>query len=266
MDRKDAGMALTGEPHVLVIAGSDSSGGAGIARDIETVAAFGVRICVAVTAVTAQTHDGVSSVEFMSAELVADQMSTALAANRVAAIKIGMLGTARTVAAVTSVLRSLPDIPVVLDPILASSSGRSLLELDAIGPLKADLMPLCTLVTPNLIELALLCDAETATTDDALAKQSQHLLLDGARAVLVKGGHAQGRHSTDVLFRPDQPPVRFDAPRLMGEMRGTGCALSSAIAAGLVLDLSLAECVGRAKQYVFKKYRTGPNTGSKPAY
>jgi hydroxymethylpyrimidine kinase/phosphomethylpyrimidine kinase len=266
MDQKDAGMALTGEPHVLVIAGSDSSGGAGIARDIETVAAFGIRSCVAVTAVTAQTHDGVCSVDFMPAELIAEQMWTALTANRVAAIKIGMLGTAETVAAVTSVLRSLHDIPVVLDPILASSSGRSLLEIDAIGPVKTDLMSLCTLVTPNLIELALLCDAETATTEDALAKQSQHLVLDGARAVLVKGGHAEGRHSTDILFRPDQPPIRFDAPRLMGGMRGTGCMLASAIAAGLAQDTSLEECVGRAKQYVFKKYSTGPDTGSKPPY
>lgn len=259
-------MALTGEPHVLVIAGSDSSGGAGIARDIETVAAFGVRTCVAVTAVTAQTHDGVSSVEFMPAELVAEQMSTALAANRVAAIKIGMLGTVRTVAAVTSVLRAHPDIPVVLDPVLASSSGQPLLEKVAIAPLKVDLIPLCTLVTPNLIELALLCEVETATSDDALAKQSQHLVADGARAVLVKGGHAKGRQSTDILFQPHQPPVRFDAPRLMGAMRGTGCMLSSAIAVGLVLDFPLAECVGRAKQYVFKKYSTGWVAGSMRPY
>jgi hydroxymethylpyrimidine/phosphomethylpyrimidine kinase len=265
MDQKDAGMALTGAPYALVIAGSDSSGGAGIARDIETFAAFGVRTCVAVTAVTAQTHDGVSSVVFMPAELIAEQMSTALTANRVAAIKIGMLGTARTVAAVTSVLRAHPDIPVVLDPILASSSGRSLLEIDAIAALKADLMPLCALVTPNLIELALLCGAEMATSDDALAKQAQCLVADGARAVLVKGGHAQGRHSTDILFRPDHPPARFEAPRVEGGMRGTGCILSSGIAAGLVLGLSLAECAGRAKQYVSKKYRTGPNMGSKPA-
>lgn len=261
MDHKDTDMALTGEPHLLVIAGSDSSGGAGIARDIETITAFGVRTCLAVTAVTAQTHDGVSSVEFMPAELVAEQMWTALAANRVAAIKIGMLGTARTVAAVTSVLRSRPDIPVVLDPILASSSARSLLEPDAVGALKTDLMSLCTLVTPNLIELALLCDAETATSDDALANQSQHLVANGARAVLVKGGHAGGTRSTDILFQTDQPPVRFDAPRLMGAMRGTGCMLSSAIATGLVLDLSLAECVGRAKQYVFKKYSHRPGHG-----
>jgi hydroxymethylpyrimidine/phosphomethylpyrimidine kinase len=245
-------MALTGEPHVLVIAGSDSSGGAGIARDVAAVATFGVRTCLAVTAVTAQTHDGVRSVEFTPAELVAEQMSAALAANHVTAVKIGMLGTARTVAAVTFVLRAHPDIPVVLDPVLASSSGRSLLEMDAIAPLKADLMPLCTLVTPNQIELALLCGAETATSEDTLAKQSQHLVADGAQAVLVKGGHADGEQSTDILFRPGQPPVRFVAPRLKAGMRGTGCMLASAIAAGLAQDTSLEECVKRAKRYVFK--------------
>lgn len=245
-------MALTGKPHVLVIAGSDSSGGAGIARDIETVAAFGVRTCLAVTAVTAQTHDGVRSVDLTSAELVAEQMSAALAANRVRAVKIGMLGTARTIAAVTAVLRVHPDIPVVLDPVLASSSGRTLLENDAIGQLRADLMPLCTLVTPNLIELALLSDAETATNDGALAKQAQHLVAEGAKALLVKGGHAEGGQSTDILFRPDEPPVQFDARRLKGGMRGTGCMLASAIAAGLAEDTNLEECVRRAKRYVFK--------------
>lgn len=259
-------MALTGQPHLLVIAGTDSSGGAGIARDIETVAAFGVRTCLAVTAVTAQTHDAVRSVEFIPAELVVEQILTALAANRVTAIKIGMLGTARTIEAVTSVLRLHPEIPVVLDPVLASSSGRSLLEIDAIGYLKADLMPFCTLVTPNLIELALLCDTETATNDEALAKQAQRLVADGAQAVLVKGGHAEGGQSTDILFRPDQPPIRFDAIRLQGGMRGTGCMLASAIAAGLAQNTSLEECVRRAKQYVFKKYRTVPVTMTGPPY
>lgn len=259
-------MALTGGPHVLVIAGSDSSGGAGIARDVETVAAFGVRTCLAVTAVTAQTHDEVGSVEFIPADLVAEQISAALAANRIAAVKIGMLGTARTVAAVASALRAHPHIPVVLDPVLASSSGRLLLETDAITPLKADLMRLCTVVTPNLIELALLCDAKTATNDAVLAKQAQHLVADGAQAVLVKGGHADGGQSTDILFRPDQPPVRFDAPRLQGTMRGTGCMLASAIAAGLAQDTSLEECVWRAKQYVFKKYRAGSVAVSEQGY
>ncbi|MCO5071610.1 MAG: bifunctional hydroxymethylpyrimidine kinase/phosphomethylpyrimidine kinase [Rhizobiaceae bacterium] len=245
-------MATTGEPHVLVIAGSDSSGGAGIARDIETVAAFGLRSCVSVTAVTAQTHTAVTSVELMPAGLVAEQISAAFAANRIAAVKIGMLGTASTVAAVVSSLRAYPDTPIVLDPVLATTSGRPLLESDAIARLKADLMPLCALLTPNLNELALLCDAKTATSDDDVAWQAQELVSCGVRAVLVKGGHAEGRQSTDILFRPGRPPVRFDAPRLSGGARGTGCMLASAIATGLAQDLSLEDSVRRAKRYVFQ--------------
>ncbi|MCB1468287.1 MAG: bifunctional hydroxymethylpyrimidine kinase/phosphomethylpyrimidine kinase [Rhizobiaceae bacterium] len=245
-------IATAGAPHVLVIAGSDSSGGAGIARDIETVAAFGIRSCVSVTAVTAQTHTAVTSVEFMPARLVAEQISAAFATNRVAAVKIGMLGTASTVAAVVSSLQAYPDIPIVLDPVLASTSGRPLLESDAIVRLKADLMPLCTLLTPNLNELGLLCDAKTATSDEEVCRQAQELVSCGVRAVLVKGGHAEGRQSTDILFRPGRPPIRFDAPRLGGGARGTGCMLASAIGAGLAQGLSLEDSVRRAKRYVFQ--------------
>ncbi len=141
-------MALRREPHVLVVGGSDSSGGAGISRDIETISSIGVRTCLAVTALTVQTHEAVMEIHHLQPSLVADQMRAALQANTVAAIKIGMLATAEIVVAVAGALRENPQVPAVLDPVLASTSGRALLEAGAITAMKRNLMPLCRLVTP----------------------------------------------------------------------------------------------------------------------
>jgi hydroxymethylpyrimidine/phosphomethylpyrimidine kinase len=248
-------MALSGEPHVLVIGGSDSSGGAGIARDIETISSLGVRTCIAVTAVTVQTHEAVLETHHLPPGLLADQMRAALQANKVAAIKIGMLATEQTIVAVAAVLRENRDIPAVLDPVLAASSGRPLLEAGAIGTLTRDLMPLCCLVTPNLVELAVLAGSRPAVDDEEVLQQGQRLLDAGSPALLIKGGHAAGLRSTDILLRPRQQPIRFDAPRLVGSMRGTGCMLASAIAAHLAKTRSLEEAVCQGKQFVFMKLR-----------
>lgn len=248
-------MALRREPHVLVVGGSDSSGGAGIARDIETISALGLRTCLAITTVTVQTHEAVREIHHVQASLVADQMRAALHANKVAAIKIGMLATAEIVIAVAAVLRENPQVPAVLDPVLASSSGRALLEADAIAAVKRDLMPLCRLVTPNLIELALLVGAEPAAYESAVFGKGRKLLAAGAQALLIKGGHAAGCRSTDILLRADQEPIRFDAPRLAGSMRGTGCALASAIAAHLANGSLLEDGVRKSKLLVFEKLR-----------
>ncbi len=246
-------MALT--PHVLVVAGSDSSGGAGIARDIEAIAAFGLRSCLAVTAVTVQTRDTVETVELMASDLVAAQMRAALAANPVAAIKIGMLGSEATVRAVAGVLEDHPGLPVVLDPVLASTSGRTLLAPDAVAVLRQELMPLCRLVTPNLPELALLTGSSEAASDAEIQRQGRLLLDAGVSALLVKGGHASGETSIDLLFQPGEAPLRFDAPRLKTSMRGTGCMLASAIAAQLALGVTIGEAVECAKHHVFDALR-----------
>lgn len=242
-------------PHVLVVAGSDSSGGAGIARDVETVAAFGLRSCLAVTAVTVQTHEAVAAVELVAPDLVAAQMRAALAANPVAAVKIGMLGAEDTVRAVADVLEEHPGLPVVLDPVLASTSGRALLAPNAAAVLRERLMPLCGLVTPNLPELALLTGLRQAADETELLRQARLLLDAEVPALLVKGGHATGETSTDLLFRRGQPPLRFDAPRLEASMRGTGCILASAIAAQTALGKTLEEAVRRAKRHVFDALR-----------
>lgn len=240
-------------PHVLIVAGSDSSGGAGLARDIETVSAVGLRACLAVTAITVQTHEAVERIEPVAPELIAAQMRAALAANPVAAIKIGMLGTAAGVDAVAAVLGESRSVPVVLDPVLASSSGRALLAGDAVESLRQKLLSLCAMVTPNLPELALLTGAPAATDRTDLIRQGHLLLEAGAKALLVKGGHATGAGSTDLLLRPNAEPVCFDAPRIAVEMRGTGCMLASAIAAYLARGETLETSVSRAKRYVFTK-------------
>ncbi|TIP96947.1 MAG: hydroxymethylpyrimidine/phosphomethylpyrimidine kinase [Mesorhizobium sp.] len=174
---------------------------------------------------------------------------------KVAAIKIGMLATEQIIAAVAAVLRENRHIPAVLDPVLASSSGGPLLEASAIGSLTRNLMPLCRLVTPNLIELAVLAGSDLAKDDDGALQQGQKLLTAGLQALLIKGGHAAGCRSTDILLRADQEPIRFDAPRLAGSMRGTGCALASAIAAHLANGSPLEDGVRKSKLLVFEKIR-----------
>ncbi len=237
-------MAMNLAPHVLIIGGSDSSGGAGIIRDVETVAAFGLKSCVAITAVTAQTHDRAISVETVDATLVATQVRTAFQANTVAAIKIGMLANAEIVSQVANVLAEHPDIPVVVDPVLASSSCKQLLDDEGTTILLEKLLPLSALITPNLPELAALTGFPT------IDRAANRLLEMGARAVLVKGGHASGHNSTDTLFTPHNPPITFSAKRQPHEMRGTGCTLASAIAAGLAGDQSLESAIERAKAYL----------------
>ncbi|MER9573950.1 hydroxymethylpyrimidine/phosphomethylpyrimidine kinase [Mesorhizobium opportunistum] len=251
-------MALRREPHVLVVGGSDSSGGGGIARDIETISSIGVRTCLAVTALTVQTHHAVMEIHSMQPGLVAGQMRAGLQANKVAAIKIGMLATVEIVIAVAGVLRENPQVPAVLDPVLASTSGRALLEAGAIAAMKRDLMPLCRLVTPNLFELALLVGSERAVDEDGVVWQGQELLTAGARALLIKGGHASGPQSTDILLRPDHEPVRVDTPRLAASMRGTGCMLASSIAAHLAKAQSIEYAVRQGKLFVLEKLRKTP--------
>jgi hydroxymethylpyrimidine/phosphomethylpyrimidine kinase len=249
-------------PHVLVVAGSDSSGGAGIVRDIETLAAFDVKASVAVTAVTVQTHQGVQHVDAVPAERVAQQMLAALSANHVDAIKIGMLATAATIVAVTSVLTDHPDIPVVFDPVFASTSGGVLLPPDAIASLHR-LFRQCALLTPNLPELSHLTAAGRQSAEDAIT-QARHLVATGVKAVLVKGGHGDGLESVDILVQPGHAIQCFRAPRLAVSMRGTGCMLASAISARLACGNNLVTAVSDAKTFVHDRLG-GSGASEKPS-
>lgn len=242
---------MSGRPAVLVIAGSDSSGGAGIVRDLKVLADLGVDALCAVSAVTAQTHGHVVSVHHVPPEIVRTQIRTALESTAISAIKIGMLGTAATVTAVADSLPRTGTIPIVLDPVLLSSSGGVLLDDEGREEMCTRLFPLAAVLTPNIPEAASLCGTAPATTRDALLEQARSLLATGARAVLLKGGHAAGAEAVDLLLtEPNTPPQWLCAPRLDARCRGTGCALASAIAAGLATGHSVEGACRSGKEYV----------------
>ena len=235
---------------VLVIAGSDSSGGAGLTRDVRTLAHFGVAALCAVTAVTAQSDARVSAVHLVPPQLVRAQIAAALATSRVAAIKIGMLATRATVLAVAASLPPRSATPLVLDPVLAASSGGELLDAAGREALLETLLPRATVVTPNIPEAAALLGAQPASSDAELLQQGEALLALGPEHVLLKGGHGSGAEATDLLFTAGGAPRRFSAPRCAGARRGTGCALASALAAGLAAGLDVTAACASAKRHV----------------
>jgi hydroxymethylpyrimidine/phosphomethylpyrimidine kinase len=235
---------------VLVIAGTDSSGGAGLTRDVATLTHFEVEALCAVTAVTAQTDAAVTAVAKLPAALVTAQIASALATGRVRASKIGMLGGADIVAAVSAALPPRERLPLVLDPVLAASSGGELLDASGRAALRAQLLPRTTLLTPNIDEAAALLGEAPAISEDQLIAQGRALCALGPTAVLMKGGHARGTLATDWLIATDGSVRSFSAARVMSGRRGTGCALASAIAAGLAAGLGLAAACEQAKRYV----------------
>lgn len=237
-------------PRVLVIAGSDSSGGAGLLRDVRVLCEFGVDASCAITAVTAQSDHHVASKCVLSAELVRRQVRTVLESGPVSAIKIGMLAGGAIVEAVSQVLPAREQVPIVLDPVLVSSSGTPLLDGDGLLALKEHLLSRCTLITPNLMEAATLLGKDIAATPAAMLKQAQKLLRFGCASVLLKGGHAEGAEAVDILVTRAASPAVLRAERLNVSLRGTGCMLSSAIAASLACGMPLASACQRAKDYV----------------
>ncbi|MEJ0040498.1 MAG: hydroxymethylpyrimidine/phosphomethylpyrimidine kinase [Gammaproteobacteria bacterium] len=241
-------------PTVLVIGGSDSSGGAGIARDLQALHAMNVRGVAVVTAVTAQTNTSVRSINLVPHGAIRDQIETALSSNRIHAIKIGMLGTKRAVETVALSLPLRSEVPVVLDPVLATSSGSALADDDARIALVELLFPRATIVTPNAVEAASLLGEPVATDAATLEAYALRLLDDGSRAVLLKGGHAEGEESVDILVSADRRVARLSGPRRRGTLRGTGCALASAIAAGLARELSLLDACREGKRYVMELF------------
>jgi hydroxymethylpyrimidine/phosphomethylpyrimidine kinase len=235
---------------VLVIAGSDSSGGAGLVRDVSTLAHFGAAALCAVTAVTAQSDERVNAVHLLPPQLVRTQIAAALATGRVAAIKVGMLGTRATVLAVAASLPPRSTTPLVLDPVLAASSGGELLDAAGREALLETLLPRATVLTPNIPEAAALLGAPRAQNEAQLLQQGAALLALGVEHVLLKGGHGSGAEATDLLLSAGGALQRLSAPRLAASCRGTGCALSSAIAAGVARGLDVAAACARAKRYV----------------
>lgn len=237
-------------PNVLSIAGSDPGGGAGIQADLKTFGALGCFGMAAMTALTAQNTQGVTGIFTVPPDFVTAQIETLFADIRIDAIKIGMLGSPEIVQAVAACLRTRPQIPVVVDPVLASTSGHALGSAAVGAAILRDLAPRAVLLTPNLGEAAALSGRPLATNVSEMEATGQALLAAGARAVLVKGGHLEGDTATDVLCT-SEGYTAFEGRRIATRnTHGTGCTLSSAIAAFLARGAALPEAIREAKAYL----------------
>lgn len=229
---------------VMIIGGTDSSGGAGLSRDTAIASSLGFEVLPVVTAVTAQSNALVFGAQVMPADFVGRQIEAALATATPAAIKIGMLGNREVAGAVADAIESL-DVPVVIDPVIKASSGGRLMA----GGFPPKLLSLARLITPNLPEAAALCGQSLARTPMQIAEQAEWFLARGVGAVAIKGGHGQGDASVDHLFDGPQQ-FRFAAPRLAVEKRGTGCALATAVACNLSSGHELPTAFETAKTFV----------------
>jgi hydroxymethylpyrimidine/phosphomethylpyrimidine kinase len=218
-------------PTALSVAGSDPSGGAGIQADLKTFSALGVYGTAVLTALTAQNTRGVTGVHPVPAPFVGQQLRTLLDDVEVHATKLGMLGSAAVVQEVAALLASRPAGPVVCDPVMVATSGDRLIDEDAVAAVRTLLLPVSDLVTPNVPEAAVLLDTEPAGTVDELVEQAEALLALGAGAVLVKGGHLGGDDSVDVLVTTAGTTVTRRPRLATTATHGTGCTLSSALAA-----------------------------------
>jgi hydroxymethylpyrimidine/phosphomethylpyrimidine kinase len=238
-----------GTPIAVTIAGSDSSGGAGVQADLKTFAALGVYGASIITAVTAQNTKGVAGIHEVPADFVAAQMDAVFSDLDVVAVKIGMLGNVAIIETVGVCLERYRARNIVLDPVMIATSGEKLLRPDAIGALRK-LIAHARVLTPNLPEAAALLDGAAARDENEMRAQAEKLLALGAGAVLIKGGHGAGSESVDLLVEANGC-TRFAAPRIATKnTHGTGCTLASAVAAGLAKGLVLAEAVRIAKDYV----------------
>ncbi len=235
----------------LTIAGSDSSGGAGIQADLKTFAAHQVYGASVIVALTAQNTKGVSAIHAVPRDFVAKQMNAVFEDLDVGAVKIGMLATVELIETVAAGLRKHEAKNIVLDPVMIAASGARLLEREAVEAIRRHLFPLATLITPNLPEAAALLESSAAETDEAVEEQADRLAALGAANVLIKGGHGHGEVSSDLLLLAGGKRQRFNAPRLATRnTHGTGCTLSSAIAANLARGQPLPEALGNAKSYI----------------
>ncbi|MFM9936083.1 MAG: bifunctional hydroxymethylpyrimidine kinase/phosphomethylpyrimidine kinase [Novosphingobium sp.] len=254
-------------PRILSIAGSDSSGGAGIQADIKTITMLGGYAMTAITAITAQNTLGVQAVEAVPDELLLQQIASCINDIGVDAVKIGMLGSASSVRTAASALAAAPAqaaarFPIVLDPVMIATSGARLADTATVDAMVEGLFPLATLLTPNLPELAALTGALLGTPEDIVAA-GQALARAHKFHLLVKGGHGTGETVVDLLFAPGGTFQEFAAPRIpTRHTHGTGCTLSSAIATFLGMGLPLADAVEQGRQFVRAALVAAPGFGA----
>lgn len=234
---------------IMIIGGTDSSGGAGLTRDAFVARKFRCDVLPVVTAVTAQSNEKLFDTQIMPTELIASQIQAALATTVPAAIKIGMLGSSEAAEAVAHAIQG-QSCPVVIDPVQKSSSGRQLMS----GQFPRMLLAQAHLITPNLPEAATLSGYPMAQSDAQIAIQAEWFLSRGVQAVLIKGGHASGETSTDHLFTASEVHI-LKAPRLQASMRGTGCVLATAITCSLGQGNDLRLACKTAKMFVHDSLR-----------
>jgi hydroxymethylpyrimidine/phosphomethylpyrimidine kinase len=237
-------------PVALTIAGSDSSGGAGIQADLKTFAALGVYGASAITALTAQNTRGVTGIHAVPADFVTAQIDAVFSDLKVGAVKIGMVAQVGSIDAIAAALSRWKPRHIVLDPVMVATSGDRLLAPEAVNALRAKLMPLASVITPNLPEAAALLDESIAVSEADIEGQGHRLLALGCRAVLIKGGHGQGAESIDYLVSTEGT-IALAAPRVAtSNTHGTGCSLSSAVTAGLAKGEALEQAVRNAKAWI----------------
>lgn len=242
-------MALTTK--VLIVAGTDPTGGAGIVRDIETASHFKISVGLAVTSVNIQDDRHVGTKMPVPPDIISGQMRAAIEAGHISAIKIGMTGTVQNVKTICGVLEQFSTIPVILDPVITASSGGALADVATVRTIANDFIKHCYLLTPNLMELAQLTGTAFSKNHSQSIEQAKKLVGRGAKYVLVKGGHEKGKNAIDSLVSADKI-TQFSFPRLNAKMRGTGCTLSTAIACGLAKGESIEDAVQNAKTYVYQ--------------
>ena len=253
---------------VLIVAGSDSGGGAGIQADIKTVTALGGYAMTAVTALTAQNTRGVFSIHDVPADFVAEQMRVVLSDIGADCVKVGMLHTPGVIAAVCDVLETEAAaaadgrrVPVVVDPVMVAKGGESLLAPEAMASLKARMIPLAHVLMPNVAEAEALTGLTVGGPDDA-GPVARKLAAAGAGAVLLKGGHLPGETVIDILAVDGEIVEVFESPRIdTPHTHGTGCTLASATATGLAQGMAVRDAVARARRYVHEAIRTAPGLG-----
>jgi hydroxymethylpyrimidine/phosphomethylpyrimidine kinase len=248
-------------PRVLIIAGSDSGGGAGIQADIKAVTMFGGHAMTAITAITAQDTNSVGAIMAVPTGLVLDQIEIVLADLGADAVKIGMIGSPETADAVAERLARLDGVPVVFDPVMVASSGAELADAATIDAFRK-LMSVSRIVTPNAPELGVLSGRDIQTVED-MEDAALALCRDTGTAVLAKGGHIRGNSVTDTLVEPGGAVTRWESPRIETlNTHGTGCTLASAIAAGVGQGRGLPDAVERARDYVQHAIMQAPGFGS----
>lgn len=244
-------------PTALTIAGSDSGGGAGIQADLKTFSAIGVFGTSAITAITAQSTTEVRTFEVLSSNIIRQQLETVLDDITVDTVKTGMLPTPEVVEIVADIIDRYHLKNLIIDPVMVATTGARLSSAPTVSAIRNELFPRATLITPNIPEAEAL--AATEITDETGMQRAAEIILNkGCKAVLIKGGHLPGTKATDILFQQDKEPVRFSNPLIKtNNVHGTGCTLSSAIAAYMALGYSIEKAAEQAKQFIYQAILAG---------